>query len=160
MDNLILARTGPAGWSKAAAIRAPSLPGASVAELARALEDRDPVVRGLAALELRNSGTTAKPALPALVEKLKDPDVIVRMMSANAIGAIGPEAASAVPALAAACRVEAEVTHVLRACAAALGDIGRAAAPSLPVLRELVNSRPLVRRSAERAIEQIEGKLK
>jgi hypothetical protein len=49
------------------------------------------------------------------------------------------------------------VTHVLRACAAALGDIGRAAAPALPVLRELIAKKPLVRRSAERAIEQIEG---
>jgi hypothetical protein len=160
VDNLVLARTGPAGWSKAAAVRAPSLPGTSPAELARALENPDPVTRGLAALELRNAGPAAKPALPALVAKLKDPDVIVRMTSANAIGAIGPEAASAVPALAAACRVETEVTHVLRACAAALGDIGKAAAPALPVLRDLVNSKPLVRRSAERAIEQIEGKSK
>ena len=160
VDDLILARTGPSGWSKAAAIKAPSLPGTSVAELARALEDPDPVARGLAALELRNSGRAAKPALPALVEKLKDPDVIVRMMSANAIGAIGPEAASAVPALSAACRVEEEVTHVLRACAAALGDIGKAAAPALPVLRDLVNNKPLARRSAERAIEQIDGKPK
>jgi HEAT repeat protein len=86
--------------------------------------------------------------------------VIVRMMSANAIGAIGPEAASAVPALAAACRIETEVTHVLRACAAALGEIGKAATPALPVLRGLVNTKPLVRRSAERAIEQIEGQSK
>ena len=52
------------------------------------------------------------------------------------------------------------MTHVLRACAAALGEIGKAAEPALPVLRELVNSKPLVRRSAERAIEQIEGKSK
>jgi len=35
-----------------------------------------------------------------------------------------------------------------------------AAAPALPVLRDLVNGKPLVRRSAERAIEQIEGKSK
>jgi len=160
VDNLVLARTGPAGWAKAAAAKAPSLPGASPAALARALEDPDAVTRGLAALELRNAGPAAKPALPALVAKLKDPDVIVRMTSANAIGAIGPQAASAVPALAAACRVETEVTHVLRACAAALGEIGKAAAPALPVLRDLVNTKPLVRRSAERAIEQIEGKSK
>jgi hypothetical protein len=158
VDNLILARTGPAGWSKAAAVKAPSLPGGSVAELARALDDPDPVTRGLAALALRDKAAAAKPALPALIAKLKDPDVIVRMTASNAIGAIGPEAASAVPALAAACGAEAEVTHVLRACAAALGDIGKAAAPALPVLRDLVNNKPLVRRSAERAIEQIEGK--
>jgi len=69
---------------------------------------------------------------------------------------MGPAAATAVPALAAACRVETEVTHVLRACAAALGEIGKASAPALPVLRELVENKPLARRSAERAIEQIE----
>ena len=124
VDNLVLARTGPAGWAKAAIVKAPTLPGTSQAELARALEDPDPVTRGLAALELRNAGPAAKPALSALIAKLKDTDVIVRMMSANAIGAIGPEAASAVPALAAACRVEAEVTHVLRACADAFGRTG------------------------------------
>jgi hypothetical protein len=157
VDDLILARTGPTGWAKASAVRPPNVPSGSVAGLAAALSDPDPVTRGLAALELRDKGVAARPALDALVAKLKDPDVIVRMMSANAIGAMGPEAASAVPALTAACRVEAEVTHVLRACAAALGDIGRAAAPALPVLRDLVVKKPLVRRSAERAIEQIEG---
>ena len=36
-------------------------------------------------------------------------------------------------------------------------SIGKASAPALPVLRELVKTRPLVRRSAERAIEQIES---
>jgi hypothetical protein len=156
VDNLILARTGPAGWSKAAAVRALAVP-ESVSGLASALDDPDPVTRGLAALELKNKGRAAKPALPALAAKLKDPDVIVRMMSANAIGSMGSDAASAVPALTAACGVETEVTHVLRACAAALGEIGRAAGPALPALRDLVKNRPLVRRSAERAIEQIEA---
>lgn len=155
MDNLILARTGPAGWAKAAVVRPPVIP-ESVPGLAAALNDPDPVTRGLAALELKNKGRAAKPALGALIAKLKDPDVIVRMMSANAIGAMGPQAASAVLALIAACRIENEVTHVLRACAAALGEIGPAASPALPALRELVKDKPLVRRSAERAIEQIE----
>ena len=156
VDNLILARTGPSGWAKAADVKEPVVP-SSVSGLASALDDPDPVTRGLAALELKNKGRAAKPALGALVAKLKDPDVIVRMTSANAIAAMGPEAASAVPALIAACRVENEVTHVLRACAAALGEIGPAASSALPALRELVAQKPLVRRSAERAIEQIEG---
>ncbi len=155
LDNLILARTGPTGWAKATAVKAPLVP-ESVSGLASALDDPDPVARGLAALGLRNKGRAAKPALGALITKLKDPDVIVRMMSANAIGAMGPQAASAVPALIAACRIENEVTHVLRACAAALGEIGSAASPALPALRALVKNKPLVRRSAERAIEQIE----
>jgi hypothetical protein len=46
---------------------------------------------------------------------------------------------------------------VPRACAAALGDIVPAAAPALPTLRELIEKKPLVRRSAERPIEQIEA---
>jgi len=157
VDNIILARTGAAGWTLASQVKPPSVPSGSIAALAKTLEDPDPVTRGLAALELRNKRADAKPALDALVAKLKDPDIIVRMTSASAIGAIGPGAAPAVPALAAACQVESEVTHVLRACAAALGDIGKAAAPALPVLRELVESKPLVRRSAERAIEQIQA---
>ncbi len=156
VDNLILARTGPAGWAKAARVKPPAVPG-TISGLATALSDPDPVIRGLAAIELRGKGSAATPALDALAAKLKDPDVIVRMMSANAIGAMGREAASAVPALSAACAVETEVTHVLRACAAALGDIGRPAASALPVLRKLAAERPLVRRSAERAIEQIEA---
>ena len=156
VDNLILARTGPSGWAKAAAVKEPVVP-SSLSGLASALDDPDPVTRGLAALELKNKGSAAKPALGALVAKLKDPDVIVRMTSANAIAAMGPEAASAVPALIEACRVENEVTHVLRACAAALGEIGPAASSALPALRDLVAKKPLVRRSAERAIEQIEG---
>jgi len=156
VDNLILARTGPAGWEKAVGVRPPVVPD-TVPDLASSLSDPDAVVRGLAALALRDKGAAARPALDALIARLKDPDVIVRMTSANAIGAMGQQAASAVPALTAACGVDTEVTHVLRACAAALGDIGRAAAPALPVLRDLAAKKPLVRRSAERAIEQIEG---
>ena len=156
VDDLILARTGEAGWSKAAQVRPPIVP-ETVSGLASALSDPDPVIRGLAALELKNRGRMAEPALSALIARLQDPDVIVRMTSASAIGSLGPRASTAVPALIAACRVENEVTHVLRACAAALGDIGPAAAPALPALRELIEKKPLVRRSAERAIEQIEA---
>ena len=94
VDDLVLSRTGTSGWAMAAAVKPPPVPSGSVASLATALKDPDPVVRGLAALELRDKGTAAKPALDALIAKLKDPDVIVRMMSANAIGAMGPEAAA------------------------------------------------------------------
>ena len=80
------------------------------------------------------------------------------MMSANAIGAIGPDAAVAIAPLTAACRVEGEVTHVLRGCADALGRMGKKAEPALPVLRDLAAKKPLVRWSAERAIGLIEGK--
>ena len=56
----------------------------------------------------------------------------------------------------AACSVTDEQIHVLRACAAALGEIGKpAATPALPLLRELAKM-PRVRWAAERAIKAIE----
>ena len=158
VDDLVLARTGPAGWSMAAAVAEPRVP-ADVPGLASALGSPDPVTRGLAALGLKEKGRAARPALDALAARLKDPDPIVRMTAANAIGAMGGEAAPAVPALAAACAVEGEVTHVLRASAEALGRIGPAAAPALPALRELAK-RPLVRWAADRAISRIAGREK
>jgi HEAT repeat protein len=108
-------------------------------------------------MKLRNEGAKALPALPQLQAALKDPDPNVRIMVSNAIGAIGPGAAPAVPALMAACSVKGEQTHVLRACAGALGDIGKpGATQALPALRELAKM-PLVRWAAERAIQKIEG---
>ncbi len=155
VDNFILARTGPAGWKLAEKAAAPAVP-SDVPGLTAALASPDPVVRGLAALGLREKGTAARPALDALVRDLKDREAGVRMMAANAIGAIGPEARTAIPALLAACRAPDEVTHVLRACADALGTLGRPAASALPVLRDLAK-KPLVRWSAERAIGRIQG---
>jgi len=71
--------------------------------------------------------------------------------------AIGPQAAPAVNALMAACSVKDEQIHVLRACAAALGEIGKpAATPALPLLKELAKM-PRVRWAAEKAIKNIEG---
>jgi hypothetical protein len=58
--------------------------------------------------------------------------------------------------LAAACSVRDEEVHVLRACAAALGAIGPAAASALPVLREIAK-KPRVRWAAEAAIHSIAG---
>ena len=46
--------------------------------------------------------------------------------------------------------------HVLRACATAPGAIGPAAAPALPVLREIAKQ-PRVQWAAEAAIRSIEG---
>ena len=60
------------------------------------------------------------------------------------------------PALVAACSVPDEQVHVLRSCATALGAIGRAAAPALPVVRE-VAKQPRVRWAAEAAVRRIEG---
>jgi hypothetical protein len=155
VDDLVLARTGEAAWAAAAAVRPPRVPSGNAAELARGLEEKDPVARGLAALALRNRGGEAIAALGPLQTALRDPDPNVRLMSANAIAAVGSPAAAAVPALSAACAVRGEQVHVLRACAQALGAIGKAAAPALPVLRELV-AIPRVRWAAEAAIRSIE----
>jgi hypothetical protein len=155
VDNIVLAKTGPAAWAAAAKIQEPRVPSGGIADLAKALSDPDPVTRGLAAMALMKEGAKAQPALPALTTALKDPDPNVRIMASNAIGAIGKGAAPAVPALMAACSVQGEQTHVLRACAGALGEIGKPAASALPLLRELAKM-PLVRWSAERAIKNIE----
>ncbi len=156
VDNIVLAKTGPEAWAAAAKIQEPRVPSGGVPELAKALSDPDPVTRGLAALALRNEGPKAVAALPQLTAALKDPDPNVRIMASNAIGSIGPAAAPAVPALMAACSVKGEQTHVLRACAGALGDIGKpGATQALPVLRDLAKM-PLARWAAERAIKKIE----
>ena len=156
VDNIVLARTGAVAWAAAAAVREPMHPSGSVADLARALSDTDPVTRGLAAIELRARGAAARPALEALTTALRDPDANVRLMSGNAIAAIGPAAAPAVPGLVAACSVPDEQVHVLRACATALGAIGPAAVPALPILREIAKQ-PRVQWAAEAAIRSIGG---
>jgi hypothetical protein len=156
VDDIVLARTGPEAWAAAAKIQEPRQPSGSVADLAKDLSDPDAVTRGLAAMALRKEGANALPALPQLQAALKDPDPNVRLMAGNAIGAIGPKAAPAVNALMSACSVKTEQVHVLRACAAALGDIGKpAATPALPLLKELAKQ-PRVRWAAERAIKNIE----
>ena len=156
VDNIVLARTGAEAWAAAAVVREPMHPSGSVADIARALSDTDPVTRGLAALELRARGEAARPALDSLVGALRDPDPNIRLMSANAIAAIGAPARPAVPALVAACSVRDEEVHVLRACATALGAIGPAAASAVPALREIAKQ-PRVRWAAEAAIRRIEG---
>ena len=156
VDDIVLAKTGPAAWAAATKIQEPRVPAGGVADLAKALSDPDPVTRGLAAMALRNQGAAAQPALPQLTAALKDSDPNVRLMAGNAIAAIGKGAAPAVPALIAACSVKGEQIHVLRACASALGAIGKpAATPALPVLKELAKM-PRVKWAADRAILSIE----
>jgi hypothetical protein len=156
VDDIVLAKTGPEAWAAAAKVEEPRVPTGSVSDLGKALSDPNPVTRGLAAMALRDRGAEAKAALPQLTTALKDADPNVRMMSGNAIAAVGKDAAPAVPALIAACSVKDEQIHVLRACASALGAIGKpAATPALPVLKEL-QKMPRVKWAADRAIQSIE----
>ncbi len=147
---MILARIGQV-------VSVPPPPKLTLQTAMRALDDPDPVVRGLAALKLRDAGPAAYPALGQLIARLKDPDENVRLMSADAIARQGKSAVHAVPALMAACEVPGEHVHVLRSAAGALGAIGPDAAPALPVLRKL-ESIPRVRWAARAAIRQIEGR--
>jgi len=157
VDNLVLARVGAQAWAAARQVREPSLAATNVTDLGRVLtSDSDPVLRGLAAIALRDRGRAALPALSALLAGLKDPEVSVRMMSANALAAIGPGAAPAVPALIAAGSVSGEQVHVLRSVASALGNIGKpAAVPAMPLLRDLAKI-PRVRWAAESALRKLE----
>ncbi len=84
VDNIVLAEVGAKGWAKAAAVKAPQVPN-DLAGATRALSDPDPVVRGLAARELRSMGAGAAPAVDALAARLKDPDRVVRMAAAEAL---------------------------------------------------------------------------
>lgn len=157
VDNIILAKVGAEAWAAAAKVKEPHLTTENLAELGQILASApDPVTRGLAAIALRDKGKSSLPALPVLIAALKDPEVSVRMMSANAISAIGADAAPAVPALIEAGSAKDEQVHVLRAVAAALGNIGKpAATPALPLLKQLARI-PRVQWAADSAIQKIE----
>jgi hypothetical protein len=154
VDNVILARTGSDAWASASKAAPRRLPSLEVTALVQSLSSGDPIVRGLAAIALRDSGPRALPALDALRSALRDSDVNVRTMSANAIAAIGADARAAVPDLIAAASVAGEDVQVLRASASALGAIGPDAAEAVPVLRTLA-AMPRVQWAAEEAIRRI-----
>ena len=105
----------------------------ATAPLIAALDNHDHVVRGLAALALRQRGTRAAPARDALLARLGDSEVGVRMMAAQAIGRL--KDSSTIDALVAACKVPDQQVHVLRSLADALGAMGPAASTALPTLR-------------------------
>ncbi len=156
VDTIILAKTGQEAWAAAATVTEPRMPAGSIADIGRALSDPDPITRGLAALALRDRGKESVAALDMLAAALRDTEPGVRMMAANAIAAIGKDAAPAVQALIEVASVKGQQVHVLRSVAAALGAIGKpAAAPALPVLRELAKM-PRVTWAAAAAIRAIE----
>jgi len=147
IDTLILARVGQVDAT------APP-PKMNAHSAIHALDDPDPVIRGLGAVTLRDAGAESYPALDALIARLKDPDENVRMMSAEAIARQGKRAARAVPQLIALCEDASQHVHVLRSAANALGAIGPEARPALPALRKL-EAMPRARWAARAAIAQI-----
>jgi hypothetical protein len=154
------ALAGPDRALREAAARAftqqPAQASTETPALSAALADSDPVVRGLAAVALRNCGLCAEPVLPALVERLKDADQNVRIAAADAIAKLGEKAAPAVAALIEAAESQNMHPHVQRSVAAALGAIGPAASPALPVLERL-REQIRVRWIAQSAIARIKN---
>jgi hypothetical protein len=156
VDNLILARTGPDGWGRAAAIREPKLTAQDVPGLSRELSSApDPRVRTMAAIALSEKGAAASSALPALIAAVKDPDPFVREAAVRAIGAQGAAAASAVPALVAACEVPGQPGYVVRSALYSLGMMGKAAAPALPAVKKMTD--PNWSWVVEKTVRDIEG---
>jgi hypothetical protein len=122
------------------------------------LSDSDPVVRGLAAVALRDLGPAGEAVMQDLIAALQDPDENVRIAAADAIATKGPTAIVAIPALVRACQVEGEEVHVQRSLVSALGAIGPPAREALPILHELAKI-PRVSWPAEAAILEIEQPL-
>jgi HEAT repeat protein len=112
------------------------------------------VVRGLAALALRERGAKAAPAKNALLDRLGDSEAGVRMVAAQAIGRLHDPAT--IDPLIAACKVEGQHVHVLRSLADALGGFGPDASRALQVLNELARI-PRVEWAAKAAIRRIEA---
>jgi hypothetical protein len=142
-----------AAWS-IAQIGPPAAGAASA--VARLLSDENSQGRECAALALGAMGKGAATAIPELSAALKDHAPTVRMAAASALGKMGKDAKPAVPALAAALQVPGEEVQVLRNVAYALGDIGPAAASSIPALKQVQHLRVIY--IAEEAIAKIEGK--
>jgi len=114
------------------------------------------VVRGLAALALRDAGGVDDAAIDALAAHLTDADDGVRMASAWAIAAQGPRAYRVFDQLMAAGRAQPQHPHVQRAVADAFGAIGPQAREAIPVLEELAKVMR-VRWNAVLAIKKIRG---
>ena len=102
-----------------------------VPRLIRGLQN--PKLKRMAVMVLARMGTTAKAAVPALVQAMADDDPAFRAEVQFALGALGPEAAEAVPALVAS--LDHDDKNVCLSACYALGKIGPQAAAAVPRLR-------------------------
>ena len=71
----------------------------TVEEMALGLSRAFGEARYQAALALRDLGSQAQPAIPALIQACDDPEVRVRICCVRALGRIGPAASNAIPRL-------------------------------------------------------------
>jgi HEAT repeat protein len=138
----------------------------AVPDLARALEDKEVMVRMNTARVLLNLGGAARPAVPALLKALQDKAnddngktffYTVKEMAALALGKASAGTAEAVPALREllAATKTSDSKHAL---VRAIGFIGPEARPALPDLRGLLTYNDAqVHAVVEEAIRNIEG---
>ena len=110
------------------AIGAPAVP-----ELIEVLGVEDQIMRRMAAYALAAVG---EPAVPALSEALQHTEDIVRVEATYALAQIGGPAESAIPALME--RTKDECVEVRRYLAEAFGGLGPTAAPTVPVLTDML----------------------
>lgn len=96
---LLALATGSASAQSAAGGAEPASRGRPLSEWIADLKAAAPSVRNAAAYEIASMGSSAKAAVPALIEALDDPDPAVRFPVTVALGEIGPGAEAAVPRL-------------------------------------------------------------
>jgi len=129
----------------------------AVPALERTLADPNLRVRSLSAVALRTMGPAAANAVPGLLKALDDAEPSVRALAADALGSLGPAGRPAVEVLGRhLAGGKEQVVFVLRSVAAALGNIGPAAAGALPALEQALHMHR-VSYTAEEAIHKIKG---
>ena len=125
-----------------------------VERLIRQLQDRDPNVRGNAAITLGNIGVGTKDVVPVLIQTLQNQDTegFVRSNAAITLGQIGSE--DEVYALMQA--LKDQNTEVRKSVILALGSIGDKAVDAVPVLIQALKDQDRrVRGSAASALGRI-----
>lgn len=145
-------RAGPSFVRRAREWLGARLPGALGRHLTK---DLPPInyagSRASAAMGLKVLGTSAAPAVPALLQALRRADSQVMWPAASALGAIGgPAALGLVPLL------NDSNPQVRRGAIYALGEMGPAALPAVPALvRQLADTDPSYRGSVAHTLSQI-----
>jgi len=126
-------------------------------QLVEALGSPDHVLRGLAAVALRDMGSLSEDVIDRVAERLEaDRDDGVRMMLAWAIAAQGEGGLRTMPTLMKVGVTPGLDAHVQRAIADAFGAMGPAAADAAPVLDEMYRN-PRSRWNVEAARRRIFG---
>jgi len=122
----------------------------AAADLAAALQDKSPAIRGHAAYALATMGPDAEQAIPSLIKCLNDKEESVRNAACNALGMIGPAAEPAIPTIRRLLMDDPKPT--------ALGEraLGRIGSSSVNVLVELLaHKNARVRSEAAMALARI-----